>query len=75
MGEGFRPLTLLNTFFMLISSKFANLMKLTLSQILWHEQKAYIPGGHISKCTITTYDFFSACQGEQTARNDPPCRL
>ena len=43
---------------MIISAILAKRLKPVLDNLLSHEQKAYIPGRLISKCTRSTYDFF-----------------
>ena len=53
-----RPLTLLETFYKLISSILAKRLKPVLDNLLGHEQKAYIPGRFISECTRTEYYLF-----------------
>ena len=54
-----RPLTLLNTFYKLISSVLAERLKQILERIIGHEQKAYIPGSFIGEVSKTTYDMFT----------------
>ena len=51
-----RPLTLFNTFYKLISSVLAERLKLILERII--EQNANIPGRFIGQVTRTTYDLF-----------------
>ena len=51
-----RPLTLLNTPYKLISSILAKHLKVVLNRMLGPHQKAYIPGRFISKAAINTYD-------------------
>ena len=53
-----RPLTLLETLYKLISSTLASRLKPTLDRLFGHEQKAYVPGRFISECTRNTYDVF-----------------
>ena len=57
--SNWRPLTLLETLYKLISSTLASRLKPTLDRLLGHEQKAYVPGCFISECTRNTYDIFS----------------
>ena len=54
-----RPLTLLETFYKLISATLANRMKPVLDKIIGQQQKAYIPGRYIAECTRNTYDLFN----------------
>ena len=51
-------LSLLNTFYKLISSVLAERLKPVLERIIGSEQKAYIPGRFIGEVTRTTYDIF-----------------
>ena len=53
-----RPLTLLETFYKLLSAILAKRLKPVLDKLLGHKQKAYIPGRFIAKCTRTIYDLF-----------------
>ena len=53
-----RSLTLLNTFYKLISSVLADRMKPILDIIIGGGQKSYIPGRYIGDVTRTTYDLF-----------------
>ena len=54
-----RPLTLLETFYKLISATLANRIKPVLDKIIGRHQKAYIPGRYFAECTRNTYDFFN----------------
>ena len=54
-----RPLTLLETFYKLISATLANRMKPVLDKIIGQQQMAYIPGRYIAECTRNTYDLFN----------------
>ena len=54
--SNWRPLTLLNTLYKLISSILAERLKNVLNRILGPHQKAYIPGRFISEATKNTYD-------------------
>ena len=56
--SNWRPLTLLETLYKLISSTLASRLKPTLDRLLGHNQKAYVPGRFISECTRNTYDVF-----------------
>ena len=49
-----RPLTLLETLYKLISATLANRLKPTLDKIVGASQKAYIPGRYIAECTRNT---------------------
>ena len=57
--KNWRPLTLLETFYKLISATLANRIKPVLNSIIGHHQKAYVPGRYIAECTRNTYDLFS----------------
>ena len=57
--SNWRPLTLLETLYKIISATLAARLKPTLYRLLGHEQKAYVPGRFISECTRNTYDIFS----------------
>ena len=54
-----RPLTLLETFYKLISATLANRMKPVLDKIIGPQQMAYIPGRYIAECSRNTYDLFN----------------
>ena len=54
-----RPLTLLETLYKLISATLANRLKPTLDKIVGISQKAYIPGRYIAECTRNTNDLFA----------------
>ncbi len=51
-----RPLTLLNTLYKLISSILAERLKKVLNRLLGPHQKAYIPNRFISEATKNCYD-------------------
>ena len=53
-----RPLTLLNTFYKLISSIIAERLKPVFKRIAGHKQKAYIPARIIGEVSSTTYNLF-----------------
>ncbi|MCP3679804.1 MAG: reverse transcriptase family protein, partial [Gammaproteobacteria bacterium] len=53
-----RPLTLLNTFYKLISGVLANRLKSVLDYLIGPEQKGYVPLRFIGEVTRTTYDLF-----------------
>ena len=57
--SNWRPLTLLDTLYKLLSSTLASRLKAMLDRILGNEQKAYVPGRFISECTRNTYDIFT----------------
>ena len=57
--SNWQPLTLLDTLYKLSSSTLASMLKATLNRILGNEQKAYVPGRFISKCTRNTYEIFT----------------
>ena len=58
MLGNWRPLTLLNTFYKLISSIVTEALKPVLERIIGSEQKPYIPGIFIGEVNRTTYDIF-----------------
>ena len=58
MLSNWRPLTLLNMFYKLISSVLGERLTPVLERIIGSEQKAYIPGRFICEVTRTTYDIF-----------------
>ena len=49
---------MLNTFYKLISSVLAEILKPIINRIIGNSQKAYIPGKYIGEVTRTTYDIF-----------------
>ena len=57
--SNWRPLTLLETLYKLLSLTLVSRLKATLDRLLGHEQKAYVPGRYISECTRNTYDIFT----------------
>ena len=59
-----RPLTLLNTLYKLISSILAERLKKVLNRLLGPHQKAYIPNRFISEATKNCHDIFE--QGTRT---------
>ena len=65
--SNWRPLTLLNTLYKLISSILAERLKNVLNRILGPHQKAYIPGRFISEATKNTHDVI-----EQAIRTKNP---
>ena len=56
--SNWRPLTLLETFYKLISATLANRLKPELDKIIVHKQIAHIPGRYIAECTCNTYYIF-----------------
>merc|ERR1712082_527149 len=62
-----RPLTLLNTLYKLISSILAERLKKVLDRLLGPHQKAYIPNRFISEATKNCFDIF-----EQAKRTNNP---
>ena len=56
--KNWRPLTLLETFYKLISATLANRLKPVLDNIIGRHQRAYVPGRYIAECTRNTYDLF-----------------
>ena len=65
--SNWRPLTLLNTLYKLISSILAERLKKVLNRILGPHQKAYIPNRFISEATKNTHDVI-----EQAIRTKNP---
>ena len=57
--SNWRPLTLLETLYKMLSSILAARLKPVLDNLLGHEQKAYVPGRFIAECTRNTYDIFT----------------
>ena len=57
--KNWRPLTLLSTYYKLISGCIAERLKPALNRIIGPEQKGYLPGRFIGEVTRTTYDIFS----------------
>ncbi len=53
-----RPLTLLNTFYKIISGVLANRLKTVLDYLIGPEQKGYVPDRFIGEVTRTTYNIF-----------------
>ena len=51
-----RPLTLLNTFYKIISGVLANRLKTVLDHLIGPEQKGYVPQRFIGEVTRTTFD-------------------
>ena len=54
-----RPITLLETLYKLISATLANRLKPTLDKIIGKSQMTYILGRYIAECTRNTYDLFT----------------
>ena len=54
--SNWRPLTLLETLYKLLSSILVTRLKPVLDNLLGHEQKAYVPRRFIAECTGNTYD-------------------
>ena len=57
--KNWRPLTLLSTYYKLVSGCIAERLKPVLNKLIGPEQKAYLPGRFIGEVTRTTYDLFS----------------
>ena len=51
-----RPITLLNTFYKIISGVITKRMKPALQRIIQENQKAYLPGRYIGEATGSVYD-------------------
>ena len=65
--KNWRPLTLLETFYKIISATLANRIKPVLDSIVGKHQKAYIPGRYIAECTRNTYDLFKSRKSQLCA--------
>ena len=59
-------MTLLETFYKIISATLANRIKPVLDSIIGKHQKAYIPGRYIAECTRNTYDLFNYAKVNNT---------
>ena len=57
--SNWRPLTLLETLYKLISATLANRLKPVLDKNIGNEQMAYIPERYILECTRNTYNIFT----------------
>ena len=57
--SNWRPLTLLDTLYKLLSSTLATRLKSALDTLLGHKQKAYVPGRFIAECNRNIYDIFT----------------
>ena len=62
-----RPITLLSTFYKIMSGIITNRLKPILDRIINGWQKAYLPGRYIGEVTRSTYDIFASA----TANNLP----
>ena len=58
MLTNWQPLTLLITFYKIISGVLANRLKTVLDHLIGPEQKGYVPNRFIGEVTRTTYDIF-----------------
>ena len=67
MLSNWRPLTLLNTFYKLISRVLAERLKPVLERLISNEQKVNIPGRFIGEVTRATYALF-----QYTKQNNLP---
>ena len=56
--ENLRPITLLSTFYKIVSGVITQQLKPALDHIVGTWQKAYLPGRYIGEVTRTTYDIF-----------------
>ena len=56
--KNWTPLTLLESFYKIISAMLANRIKPILDSIIGKHQTAYIPRIYIAECTQNTYDLF-----------------
>ena len=60
--KNYRPLTMLNTYYKIISGCIAERLKPVLQTIISENQKAYLPDRYIGEVTRTTYDILHAAK-------------
>ena len=60
--KNWRPISLLNTSYKLISSCITNRMRKVLSRVISTEQKGFLEGRSISDCTRLMFDLINSCQ-------------
>ena len=60
--QNWRPISLLNTSYKLISLCITNRLRKVLNRIISPEQKGFLEGRTISDCTRVMYDIIDACQ-------------
>ena len=60
--QNWRPISLLNTSYKLISLCITNRLRKVLNRIISPEQKGFLEGRTISDCTRVMYDIINACQ-------------
>ena len=60
--KNWRPISLLNTSYKIISSCVAGRIKKTLNYIIGDQQKGFIEGRNIAECTREIYDFMFECE-------------
>ena len=63
--KNWRPISLLNTSYKLISLCITNRLKTVLSRIISEEQKGFLEGRCISDCSRLMYDLIYACQEQK----------
>ena len=63
--KNWRPISLLNTSYKLISLCITNRLKSVLSKIISEEQKGFLEGRCISDCTRLMYDLIYTCQEQK----------
>ena len=54
--KNWRPISLLNTTFKILSRVMANRMRLVIDKLIGHEQKGFMKGRFIGECTRMVYD-------------------
>ena len=67
--KNWRPLTLLSTYYKLISSCIAARLKPALNTLIGPEQKGYLPGRYIGEVTRNTYDIFDYAKNNNINNN------
>ena len=60
--KNWRPISLLNTSYKLISSCITNRMRKVLSRVISTEQKGFLEGRSIADCTRLMFDLINSCQ-------------
>ena len=63
--KNWRPISLLNTSYKLISTCITNRLRPLLKKLISPEQKGFLQGRSINECTRLMYDIIINCQGQQ----------
>ena len=63
--KNWRPISLLNTTYKLISHVITNRLRKVLNRIISPEQNGFLEGRNISDCTRLIYDIIYACQTKE----------